>query len=140
MLLIQNEKYPNQYVKEAVEAFLAAGNDPEGYAEEDDIRFAVETEQGLLVVSTVDGEYHSVYLDLQATPEQCAALRVEPEEESSTLLLATLEIPDHDANAEQAPGMAPNCPRLFFYERFDEDNASHCLFMDGKGLRFERGR
>lgn len=134
MLLINEKLYPNDFILQAVETLLDAGYQPEDFDDQATVKLAVDTEKGLLVVSTDNNEYRPIYLDLRADSEQRAILHTDPTDDAS-LLIAVLEIPDQAADVIDAPGMVPGCPRLYLYEKFDDDNVSHCVYMDGDGLQ-----
>ena len=143
MITLNNEKYPSEFVKAALEAYYQAGNDPSQYDDSDDnVGFTIETEKGTLSVYSMGNDYRSVFVDLLANEKQCMELRASkdiPEVNGiRSLLLATIEVPDNSAKAKQAAGMVENCPRIFLYEGFYDDDVSHSIFMDGDRVVIRR--
>lgn len=144
MIRMNGKYYPNDYVKEAVAAFLDSGKDPADFSDAEEIGYALETEKGILSVS-VNELSQGIFVDLLANDAQCTAIGIEQEREvppkiggTRSLLLAAIEVPDSDTEAVQEPEMAKNCPRIFLYERFDDDTVSHTIFMDGNGITVKK--
>ena len=139
MVDINGKQYTSDYIVRAVAALEAAKVKDTG-TDGSEVSLVMRTGKGDLYVSASATEYHTLNVDLLASPAESIALGMDPDDaqrdDGTWLPIATIEVPDVSVDSEEyreKAGKVPGCPRIFLYDGMGDDS-THIVMTDCNGL------